>query len=103
MIGLSPMELVIVGIVAIMLFGQKLPDMMKTFGKSYRDFRNGLSELQSQVNLTDTHVSSSYSNSVKRPPPKTYDDYEEPSAPKFEPPPSEAPSPAENTSATGSH
>lgn len=103
MIGLSPMELVIVGIVAIMLFGQKLPDMMKTFGKTYRDFRNGLSELQSQVNLTDTHATSSYSNSSKRPAPKAYQDYEEPSAPKFEPPPIDPPSPSENTTAAGSN
>lgn len=92
MFGLSPMEIVIVGIVAVLLFGQKLPDVMKSFGKSYRDFRSGLSDLQSQVNLSDLTSSGSSYSASKRAPVKTYDDYDEPTAPKFEPPPSDAPS-----------
>lgn len=90
-IGLSPMELVIVGVVAILLFGQKLPDVMKSLGRSYRDFRSGLNDLQSQVNLTDltSSSSSSYSSKPKKPA-RSYDDYDEPTAPKFEPPPSDA-------------
>ena len=91
MLGLSPMEVVIVGIVAILLFGQKLPDVMKSVGKSYRDFRSGLHELQSQVNLSDMVSSGSSYSAPKRTPVKTYDDYEEPTAPKFEPPPSDTP------------
>ena len=59
MFGMSPMEMMIVGVVAILLFGQKLPEVMKTIGKGYRDFRNGLSEIQSQVNLNDTFSNSS--------------------------------------------
>jgi sec-independent protein translocase protein TatA len=86
------MEILVIGVVAILLFGQKLPDVLKSLGKSYREFRSGLHELQSQVNLSDlTSSSSSYSSSrasgsVRR----NYDDYDEPTAPKFEPPPPEA-------------
>lgn len=91
MFGLSPMEIMIVGVVAILLFGQKLPEVMKTIGKGYRDFRSGLSEIQSQVNLSDSFSSgSSYaSGSASRKTTKTYDDYEEPTAPKFDPPPAD--------------
>ena len=92
MLGLSPMEVLIIGVVAILLFGQKLPEVMKTVGKGYRDFRSGLSELQSQVNI-DTYTSSSSYSTPKRPPVKTYDDYDEPTAPKFEPPPSDPSTP----------
>ncbi|MBM4003328.1 MAG: twin-arginine translocase TatA/TatE family subunit [Planctomycetes bacterium] len=90
-IGLHPMEILVIGVVAILLFGQKLPDVLKSLGKTYREFRSGLHELQSQVNLSDlTSNSSSYassrtSGSVR----KSYDEYEEPTTPKFEPPPPE--------------
>jgi len=92
MLGLSVQELVIVGIVAVLLFGKNLPDMMKKFGGMYREFRKGLDDLRSQVDFTDTF------NSVpsKPAPRKTYSDYDdldEISAPKFQPPPApEAPS-----------
>ena len=102
MFGMSPMEMMIVGVVAILLFGQKLPEVMKTIGKGYRDFRNGLSEIQSQVNLNDTFSSgSSYasSSSSSRKVTKTYDDYEEPTAPKFDPPPAD-PSTAASTASS---
>ena len=38
MFGLSVQELVIVGVVAVLLFGKNLPDVAKKFGGMYRDF-----------------------------------------------------------------
>ena len=86
MLGLSFQELLIVGVVAILLFGKNLPDVAKKFGGMYRDFRKSLDDLRSQVDFTDTF------NSVpaKSKPRKTYSDYDdldEVTAPKFEPPP----------------
>jgi len=86
MLGLSFQELAIVGIVAVLLFGKNLPEMMKKFGGMYRDLRKSLDDLRSQVDFTDTF------NSVpsKPKPRKTYsdfDDLDEVSAPKFQPPP----------------
>ena len=49
--------MVIVGVVAILLFGSKLPDVMRSFGKSYREFRGGLSEFHSHINLSDSLTS----------------------------------------------
>ena len=92
MFGLGMQELVIIGIVAIMLFGKRLPEVARTWGKSYADFRRGLSDIQSQIDLSDIYSSrpssSSYTSS-SRSTPDDYDDYDEATAPKFEPPPSE--------------
>lgn len=87
MFGLGTSELLILGVVAILLFGKNLPDVARKFGKSYREFRRGLSDLQSQVNFTDVMDAAP---SRPSPPKKTYsdyDDYDDVSAPKFEPPP----------------
>src|SRR5262245_13639175 len=88
MLGLSFQELLIVGIVAILLFGKNLPEMAKKFGGMYRKFRKWHDDLRAQVDFTDTF------NSVpsKPKPKKTYSDYDdldEISAPKFQPPPAE--------------
>lgn len=83
--GLGMQELVIIGIVAVLLFGKKLPDVAKSLGNSYREFRRGLSDMQSSVESA-TSMSDSPRSST---PYDDYDDLDEPTAPKFEPPPSE--------------
>jgi sec-independent protein translocase protein TatA len=87
MFGFGFQELLIVGVVAVLLFGKRLPDVARTFGAQYREFRKGLSEFQSQIDFTDT-----YNSAPSKPKPahksySDYDDHDEVSAPKFEPPP----------------
>jgi sec-independent protein translocase protein TatA len=86
MFGLGFQELLIVGVVAILLFGKNLPDAARKFGGYYRDFRKSLDDLRSQVDFTDTFNAAP---SKPRPARKysDYDDFDEVSAPKFEPPP----------------
>ncbi len=89
MMGLSVQEIVIVGVVAILLFGKRLPEVAKTVGKYYKDFRKSLSDIQSQVDFTDSYNSTPTPSKSK--PRRIYaDDYEEVSAPKFVPPPAES-------------
>ena len=90
MFGIGMQEMVVIGIVAILLFGSKLPDVAKSLGQSYREFKRGLSDFHSTVDISDSYEpprrsSKSYSSS-------RYDDYDDQdvaTAPKFEPPPSE--------------
>ena len=94
-LNFGPQELVIFGVIAILLFGKKLPDVARRVGGSYREFRKGLSEMRSSVR----DVTSSYTDEINNnyspgsgyagEDENLYDDYNEATAPKFEPPPSE--------------
>ena len=49
-------ELVVLGVVAVVLFGKRLPEVARNVGRSYGELRKGLTELQSTIN---TEVDSS--------------------------------------------
>lgn len=85
MFGMGFTELLVVGIIAVMLFGKRLPEVARSLGKSYQQFRRGLEDVQREVNRT---VRSTEASVREATPSITYDedDYEQPSAPKFDPP-----------------
>ena len=90
MFGLGFQELLIIGVVAVMLFGKRLPEVARSLGHSYNQFRKGLSDIQSELDIAsqiDSAPSSTYTSSSSSY--DEYDDCDEPTAPKFEPPPSE--------------
>ena len=98
MFGMGPAELAIVGIIAVLLFGKRLPEVAKSLGSSYREFRNGLNSLQSEIDFSGTDSYGSSSSSYQEE--SSYDDiddHDEATAPKFEPPPS---APVADTSET---
>ena len=64
MFGLGFQELLIVGVVAVVLFGKRLPEVAKSLGASYREFRQGLSEIQSQIDFTGSSYSSRRTSSL---------------------------------------
>ncbi|MEM8679756.1 MAG: twin-arginine translocase TatA/TatE family subunit [Planctomycetota bacterium] len=84
MFGLGFFELMVVGMIAVMLFGKRLPEVAKSLGKSYQQFRRGLEDVQREVNRTVRSTESTFREATA----VTYEeeDYEKPSTPKFEPP-----------------
>lgn len=91
MFGLGPMELLIFGVIAVLLFGSRLPEVGRSLGRSLTEFKKGMRDIQGQMDSV-----------MHDPPPsqmvrhhRAADESEEPTAPKFEPPPRE---PFENSS-----
>lgn len=77
----SPPELLIVAIIALLLFGKRLPEVARSLGKGIIEFKKGVQGIEDDVDRA-SNGSSSYDST--RPVPD--DDNEEPTAPKFEPP-----------------
>ena len=42
--SIGPMELVVILAVALLLFGKRLPDVMRSLGKSVTEFKKGVNE-----------------------------------------------------------
>ncbi len=82
MFNLGPMEMVMFGVVALMLFGRKLPEVARNLGGSYRELRKGLSDFQREFQGWDRPDPRSYSAPVHHNEPEKL----ETSAPKFVPP-----------------
>jgi sec-independent protein translocase protein TatA len=85
--GMGFSEMALLGMVAVLLFGKNLPDVAKKLGGSYQQFRKGLSEFQSTIDISGEIDRAGTKSS--RPRYDDYDDYEEVAAPKFTPPPAE--------------
>jgi sec-independent protein translocase protein TatA len=45
-------ELLIIGAIAILLFGNRLPSVMRSLGKSVVEFKKGMKDIQDQVAVT---------------------------------------------------
>ena len=97
MFGLGPLEMIIFGVIAVLLFGKNLPSVGRSLGKSIVEFKKGLNEIKSEVDAA------TYSQPSTRVEQQRYsaDDHDEPTAPKFEPPTHEPTQTAKSSAAPG--
>jgi sec-independent protein translocase protein TatA len=77
MFGLGYGEVLIFGIIAVILFGGRLPSVARSLGKSIVEFKKGMTDLENDVKT------SVYSEPTAR---VGYSDHSEPAGPRFEPP-----------------
>ncbi len=82
--GVGPFEMIVVGIIALLLFGKRLPEVAKSLGKGVVEFKKGLRGIEDDIDV-NAHSSRGDSNSR----PIHRDESVQTSAPKFEPPTSE--------------
>ena len=75
-------EMIVIGIIAVLLFGKRLPEVGRSLGRGLVEFKKGLHEIEDEVHRpsysSERHDEASHEA-----------DHYEPTAPKFEPPTSE--------------
>ncbi len=49
MFGIGDLELFFLAVVALLLFGNKLPSIMRSFGKSVAELKRSMDEMREQV------------------------------------------------------
>lgn len=79
-------EILLLGVIALMLYGSRLPEVARNFGGTYRDLRRKVDEFQREFRDWDRQETTS-----ARKPTYTPDEPDkiEPTAPKFTPPPAD--------------
>ncbi|HEY4760664.1 MAG TPA: twin-arginine translocase TatA/TatE family subunit [Thermoguttaceae bacterium] len=84
----APTEMIVLLVIAVLLFGQNLPEVLRKLGKSYAEFRRGMKKIEDEIrSVTSDFTSSTTSQSTTTKLQDDPSDRDEPTAPKFEPPP----------------
>jgi sec-independent protein translocase protein TatA len=78
----GPGEMVIILLIAVLLFGKRLPEVGRSVGKGLIEFKKGLRGI-------DDEGETAGSTATVTPPREEVDDRDKATAPKFEPPTSE--------------
>lgn len=80
-------EMMIVGVIALLLFGKRLPEVARSLGKGLTEFKKGMQGIEDDVRDTSNGRSEASVSQVSRPAPRIEDEEKAPvEAGRFEPP-----------------
>ncbi len=68
LLGLGTPEMIVIAIVGLLLFGRRLPEVGRSLGKSFIEFKSGLQDVQAQIREVD-QLSDEIARSEPRPAP----------------------------------
>jgi sec-independent protein translocase protein TatA len=84
--GLGMSEVLLLGVIAVLLFGKNLPDVGRKAGKYISDIRKSMQNIRQEIDSATSEITSEL-NVASSPSSDDSLDREEATAPKFEPPP----------------
>lgn len=85
--GMGFLEVLVIGMIAVLLYGKRLPEVARDVGKYYAQFRSALQDIQHEFTKATSDVTSTVQEAQQQL--LSYDDDEEPTAPQFTAPPSD--------------
>jgi sec-independent protein translocase protein TatA len=96
----APTQLLILLVLAVLLFGQNLPEVARSWGQKLAEFRRGMRHIEDEIRSITSNITSSSPTrpAISNSQPQDYpysistpqddpSDRDEPTAHKFEPPP----------------
>jgi sec-independent protein translocase protein TatA len=84
----NPVMLLVLGALAVLLFGERLPEVARSFGKGLMELRKGVHGIQRELeNAVNTATTVDATRDTAPSPYQPAEDRQEPTGPKFEPPP----------------
>ena len=48
--GIGPTEMIVVGVIALLLFGNRVPDTMRSLGRGLKEFQDGVRGIEHDIN-----------------------------------------------------
>jgi sec-independent protein translocase protein TatA len=84
--SIGPAEMLFVAVIALLLFGKRLPEVMRGLGKGITEFKKGMSGVEDEMNRPSYSPSSNHSSYQEPARPLPSDERPEATAPKFQPP-----------------
>jgi sec-independent protein translocase protein TatA len=87
--GLSPSHVLIVAVIALLLFGDRLPQVMRSVGRSVMEFKKGMRGIESAIEAAASAPATSPEANQSRLAQKESVSRETISAPRFDPPTTE--------------